>query len=342
MSHQRLIFRAVCSATVSLLAHSALFTAGAQAQPIPLTQGQFANIRVTALGPNVVKIDWNPLASANQYFVQRNGQQISPDIQSNPTTAAPLSFTDNGAPANSTVSYTVIALVRQTIYSTDGTAHAGEFPHPSNTVTVVTPALPPPPASTTSTITTTTTVPTSTIPPWAGQCKRSSGSVIAVACTRDGQFKVELEVWIRNLLVYSSAGSELRFYGWSAHTGVFGLGGPGWAEFLVPPSGPVSMHNAFGSVVAPSGSSVANAVQTCGQGGQGLVEIALLSAIRYQCFLWSAGASVSLDAGANNGLPNVGTASPGTLPQLTVQSVRANATVSVNGESVSVGLAKIP
>jgi hypothetical protein len=180
-------------------------------------------------------------------------------------------------------------------------------------------------------------------PPWAGQCQRSSDRVIAVACTLDGQFKVELEVWIRNLLVYSSAGSELRFYGWSSHTGFLGLGGPGWAEFLVPP-GPVSMHNTFSGVVGASGSNIGNAVQACGQGGQGLVQIqgAFTMAVRDQCFLGSAGFSVKVDAGANNGLPNPASASPGTVPQLTVQSVAATATVTINGESVSVGIAKIP
>ena len=65
-------------------------------------------------------------------------------------------------------------------------------------------------------------------------------------------------------------------------------------------------------------------------------------AVRDQCFLWSAGASVNVDASANSGLPNPGSASPGTAPQLTVQSVGATATVTINGESVSVGIAKMP
>ena len=58
-----------------------------------------------------------------------------------------------------------------------------------------------------------------------------------MACTHDGQFKVELEVWIRNLLVYSSAGSGCVCTAGFAH-GPFGLGGPGWAEFLMPQVSP--------------------------------------------------------------------------------------------------------
>jgi hypothetical protein len=104
------------------------------------------------------------------------------------------------------------------------------------------------------------------------------------------------------------------------------------------------MHNTFSDAVGPSGSHIGNAVQTCGQGGQGLVQIQgpFTSAVRDQCFLWSAGASVKVNAGTNSGLPDLGSASPGTVPQLTVQSVAATATVTINGESVPVGIAKTP
>lgn len=111
-------------------------------RPKPLPVWQFANIHVTALGPNIVKIDWIPFASANKYFVQRNGAQISPVIQSTPGTKAPLSFTDNSAPANSNLTYTVTALSISTIFAADGTKHTGELPHISNAVAVVTPAEP--------------------------------------------------------------------------------------------------------------------------------------------------------------------------------------------------------
>jgi len=141
------------SRAILLLASSVPGTIAAQPLPHPRnlihTLWQFADIHVAVLGPNVVKINWKPLAGANKYYVQRNGEQISPNIQSNPAATAALSFTDNNAPANSTVTYIVIAQVPGMIPSLDGTTHSGELPHPSHAVTVVTPAppLPSPPVS---------------------------------------------------------------------------------------------------------------------------------------------------------------------------------------------------
>ena len=54
----------------------------------------------------------------------------------------PLSFTDNAAPANSSVTYQVIAYIPTPINSTTGSAVTAELPHPSNPVTIVTPAQP--------------------------------------------------------------------------------------------------------------------------------------------------------------------------------------------------------
>jgi hypothetical protein len=106
--------------------------------------GPFTDIHVAVLGPNIVKINWMPLAGANIYRVQRNGAQIGPDLQHDPAATAPLSFTDENAPANSNLTYTVIAMSLSTILSPDGTKHTGELPHSSNAVTVVTPAISPP------------------------------------------------------------------------------------------------------------------------------------------------------------------------------------------------------
>jgi hypothetical protein len=146
---RRLISLHTSRAVILLLAGSVPATTAAQPSPPagpPIhVLWQFADIHVVVLGPNVVKINWTPLAGANKYFVQRNGEQISPNIQSNPAATAALSFTDNNAPANSTVTYSVIALVPGTIPSVDGTVQHGDRPHPSNAVTVVTPAPPPPP-----------------------------------------------------------------------------------------------------------------------------------------------------------------------------------------------------
>ena len=149
---------------------------------------------------------------------------------------------------------------------------------------------------------------------------------------------MELEAWVRNLAVYSSAGAELRIYGWSSRTGFLGLGGPGWAEFLAPPLGPVAIHNTFSGVVGASGARIGSAAQNCGQGGQGFtltVQGPTSEALHLQCFLASAGGSVTIDLGN-------GSVSPGLTSQLQVSSVGATASVTINGESVSVGVAKAP
>jgi hypothetical protein len=111
---------------------------------ILVPEGLFADIHVAVLGPNIVRIEWTPLAGANQYFVQRNGAQIGPVIQADPAATLPLSFTDNGAPANSNLTYTVVAQSISTILLADGSKHTGELPHISNAVAVVTPATSPP------------------------------------------------------------------------------------------------------------------------------------------------------------------------------------------------------
>src|SRR5271168_2777565 len=67
----------------------------------------FEDIHVTVIGPNIVKIEWKPLARPNQYVVQRDGAPIGPVFYSDPTATATLSYTDNVAPANSTVTYMV-------------------------------------------------------------------------------------------------------------------------------------------------------------------------------------------------------------------------------------------
>ena len=119
---------------------------------IALPAWQFADIRVTVLGPNNVKIDWMPLQGADQYIVSRNGGQIGPTYTSVPTATQPMTVLDNNAPANSTLSYSITARHPGTIQGLPNTpaagAHSGELNlQVSRTVTVVTPAGPLPPLS---------------------------------------------------------------------------------------------------------------------------------------------------------------------------------------------------
>ena len=100
---------------------------------------QFADIRVTVLGPDRVKIDWAPLNGAIRYYVQRNGIQIGPSFQSDPAASAPLSYTDSSAQANSRLTYAVIATTPSNMVQLPG--RPSELSHASNIVAVVTPAL---------------------------------------------------------------------------------------------------------------------------------------------------------------------------------------------------------
>jgi microsomal dipeptidase-like Zn-dependent dipeptidase len=79
-------------------------------QRIALPPWQFADIRLTVLGPNTVKIDWMPLPGADQYIVKRNDVQIGPVFPSSPTATQPMTATDPNAPASSTLNYTVTAV----------------------------------------------------------------------------------------------------------------------------------------------------------------------------------------------------------------------------------------
>lgn len=144
------------SSLVSLLVTGNAIGVAAQPPQKPPPQGhippghvilparQFADIHVTVLGPALVRIDWAPLAGANNYFVQRNGAPIGPDFQSDPAATASLSFTDDGAPIHSNLTYAVVAVSPSTFYSMNGSKHTRELQHVSNAIAVVTPAIPPP------------------------------------------------------------------------------------------------------------------------------------------------------------------------------------------------------
>jgi hypothetical protein len=70
---------------------------------------QFVDIHAQVLGPNTVKITWTPLPGANQYVVHRDGVQIGPVYSSDPAATQAMSAIDTSAPANSNVTYTVVA-----------------------------------------------------------------------------------------------------------------------------------------------------------------------------------------------------------------------------------------
>jgi microsomal dipeptidase-like Zn-dependent dipeptidase len=118
---------------------------------------QFADIRLTVLGPNTVKIDWMPLPGADQYIVKRNDVQIGPVSPSSPNATQPMTTTDPNAPASSTLNYTVTALGPKSIAIRPGsvttppgsaapTAATGEFPlQVSRVAQITTPVLAGPP-----------------------------------------------------------------------------------------------------------------------------------------------------------------------------------------------------
>src|SRR5437016_7594163 len=84
----------------------------------------FANISVTVLGPNTVKIEWTPLDGADLYRVYRNGAQIGPNYPRVPGTPAITVF-DYSAPANARSTYNVTASHLTTVDGLTGTPNAG-------------------------------------------------------------------------------------------------------------------------------------------------------------------------------------------------------------------------
>src|SRR5581483_5376281 len=115
------------------------------AGPLAPAGWAFANIRVSVLGPNTVRIDWAPLSGADLYRIYRNGAQVGPDYPAALAPSQSFSALDNAAPGAATLSYQVIAFHMTTIYGAPGTpgagAHAGEGPlQASVSVAVTTPA----------------------------------------------------------------------------------------------------------------------------------------------------------------------------------------------------------
>lgn len=117
----------------------------------------FADIGVTVLGPNTVKIEWFPLGGADLYRVYRTTSQpaltvqIGPDYPSATDATQWNTIYDYNAPASSTLSYMVKASHKTTQHGGIGTPGAGAtftietLMAPSNTVVVKTPALVPVP-----------------------------------------------------------------------------------------------------------------------------------------------------------------------------------------------------
>ena len=96
----------------------------ALAQPLPAPGrndlinrlAAWPNISGKALGANVAQLDRAPLAGANKYVVQRNGEQVGPDIiPIEPRSNRRFKLHDNVAPANSPITYRIIAYVSGSI-----------------------------------------------------------------------------------------------------------------------------------------------------------------------------------------------------------------------------------
>jgi len=111
------------------------------APPAALAASMFANIHVTLVGPNSVKIEWSPFPGADSYCVYRNGIPIGPAPPACPTAAQGTTAYDNSAPANSTLNYQVTAAQKQQQYTAAGQPAfvSNTLLATSGTVAVVTP-----------------------------------------------------------------------------------------------------------------------------------------------------------------------------------------------------------
>jgi hypothetical protein len=111
----------------------------------------FPAIRATAVGPTAVRLDWMPLPGADLYRVYRNGTLLQ-GSDTHPTGAATaaVSFIDQTAPTNTSVSYSLTALHTTNNCGLPNTPNAGKcvaletLMQNSNSVAVVAaPLLPP-------------------------------------------------------------------------------------------------------------------------------------------------------------------------------------------------------
>lgn len=124
---------------------------------LQLPLGSFPAIRATAVGPTAIRLDWLPLAGADLYRVYRNGFLLTgSDIRSVPAASAQLTFLDQSAPNNASLTYSITALHTTTIAGLPNTPNAGKtvtsetLMQTSNPVSVVAPPLLPPQALTAS------------------------------------------------------------------------------------------------------------------------------------------------------------------------------------------------
>lgn len=117
--------------------------------PGPAQTPAFPAIRVTAVGPTVVRLDWMPLAGADTYRVYRNGYLL-PGAEIHSTATTQQTFFDTSAPTNAATTYGITALQLTTIQGLPNTPNAGKsvtsetLMQTSNTVVVTAaPLLPP-------------------------------------------------------------------------------------------------------------------------------------------------------------------------------------------------------
>jgi microsomal dipeptidase-like Zn-dependent dipeptidase len=99
----------------------------------------FADIHVTVLGPNSVKIDWVPYPQGFVYHLKRNGVEIN-SFSSAPNETRVGTAIDDKAPANATLTYSVAVQYHgEKIPDRSGNVLIGDGSTESKIVTIVTP-----------------------------------------------------------------------------------------------------------------------------------------------------------------------------------------------------------
>jgi hypothetical protein len=146
----------------------------------------------------------------------------------------------------------------------------------------------------------------------------------AVSYTASGRWRVEIDAFKVNALVYKAIGATVRVKSKeTVRTGLFGWGGTreDWVER---PARYITIDAAFKGVLG-SNPGVSN--RECGTTSESSCD----------CRLWSVGFSISADATANSGLPDPDTAGVGPGPSLNVRSVEAIGRAMIGQELITVG-----
>jgi hypothetical protein len=154
----------------------------------------------------------------------------------------------------------------------------------------------------------------------------ASASSSATLYSQDGQWKVQVNAFKNYYLVYSSIGTEVTTYHWEPQRRWYDP----WYNFyrwVERPVDSISINNRYTGLTASLSPAAAN--RSASAYNRSYLEEKL----------WAVGLGVSMDASADTGLPDSGTAGPCCGAKLDVRGVKSQVSVRIGNEVVSANVA---